>query len=183
MAQARLRFAHDGLRANWIEADSWLLDPGSACYGGFGDLAIHLVDLLDWWGFGQLTPEILRTSHILRRTAAEDHGLALLRLESGGTAIIEAGWASGSGPMLQVELLGSQGVIASRDGRLLAELSDGQRWDLGLLNPDAATGLEPFLDGVATGDWSRCVPLSDAVSAARLIDAIYACVAPESPGS
>jgi predicted dehydrogenase len=160
----RIRFAHNGVRAGWLRG-SWIVDPKFAGVGGFADLAIHCIDLLHWWGFKPLGCEFSSRVNIMRNTEADDFGVGVMG-HLDGTAVVEAGWAAGSGPMFDVEVLGSRGALRIADGQLVAEL-EGRNdiLNLGAIELDAALGLRPFLLGIANGDWSGCVSIDEAVAA------------------
>ncbi|MCM2477713.1 Gfo/Idh/MocA family oxidoreductase [Rhizobium sp. CG5] len=160
----RIRFAHNGVRAGWLR-DNWILEPKFAGVGGFGDLAIHCIDLLQWWGLRPLVKGPSSYANIMGRTEAEDFGVSLVSYP-GGTAVVEAGWVAGDGPILDIEVLGSRGTLRMRGEHLVVQIGDcGDNTNLGAVELDAGMGLRPFLHGISNGDWSECVAIDESVEA------------------
>ena len=143
--QARMRFAHDGGFADWLDLDTWMTDPTLACYGGFADEAVHCLDMLMWLlgpvEFGQAI-----TGNALGH-GLDDHGAAVLRFSGGAVGVVEAGWTD-TGMRLELSLEGTRGTAQVADGRLEIRQRDVEqpvlRADLDAL--DAGSGIEPFLD-------------------------------------
>ncbi|WP_353981257.1 Gfo/Idh/MocA family oxidoreductase [Salinicola endophyticus] len=164
----RVRFSHDGARSGWLR-DGWLVDPELAGFGGFGDLAIHAVDLMQWWGLAPLTAQRAMLCHVLGETPGDDFGAGWLRHPK-GLAIIEAGWAAGDWPMLDIELLGSLGALRTCGHELKVHFKDTYHSEtLGTLRPDAGLGLDPFLHGLVSGDWSGCIDIDQAARANHVV--------------
>ncbi|MFC0268389.1 Gfo/Idh/MocA family protein [Kushneria aurantia] len=176
----RVRFSHGGMRSGWLR-DSWVADPHFAGHGAFGDLAIHCIDLMHWWGIAPLEPERAALCHIFKGPG-DDSGVGWLN-HPNGVAIVEAGWAAGDWPMLDIELHGSLGALRTRDRDLEVHFNNARHSEkLGTLKPDAGEGLKPFLHGLVSGDWSECVDIDQAVRANQVIlDLLDADVTPSQP--
>ncbi|MGR3496902.1 Gfo/Idh/MocA family protein [Citreimonas sp.] len=143
--EARMRFSHDGGFADWLNLDCWMTDPALACYDGFVDEAVHCIDLLQWL-LGPVTSGHAVTANALG-WPVDDHGAAVLRLDNGATATVEAGWTDAA-MRLELDLVGDRGHARLHD-RTLTLWRRGQEKPVAthaLSEPDAGEGIEPFLD-------------------------------------
>lgn len=162
---AKIRFSHNGLRDGWMDPTDWITDPVAAGFGGFGDLAVHCIDLLTWLDLGPLGDGQVRLTNILGLTPADDFGAAIVDIP-GGKALIEAGWADRERPMFELHLFGRDGCAFTHAGQLWVEMNGAeQRHSLGAVIPDAGEGLLPWLGGLTKGDWTDCVSKEDATNA------------------
>jgi predicted dehydrogenase len=136
-------FAHPGAVDGWFEGPSaWMRDLRRAGVGGFGDLALHLVDALA----ALQVDEEPRLAAVALDRAAEGGG------DVGGIAIgtwadaplaLRAGWASRPGG-LELVVAGAAGTATLRDGvlELSAERGSAERW-VGA-PPDAGEAVRAF---------------------------------------
>lgn len=170
--EARMRFSHDGGLADWLDLTGWMTQPDLACYGGFADEGVHVIDWLVW----TLGP--VAAGHAVRGHAlgfpVDDHGAAVLRLESGATAVVEAGWTD-TAMRLELDLVGCDGGISLRDGRLRQWQRGAAEdaWTATLSPLDAGEGVRPFLRAVAAGAACGLVPPAEAVAVSAVLDRLH----------
>ena len=145
--EARFRFAHDGGFADWLDVTGWMSDPGRACYGGFADEGVHVLDLAMTM-LGPLSPVALRRDAALG-LPVDDHGTALLATRDGAPVTVEAGWTDME-MRLEIDILGTEGrIVLGRDG-LTVRRRDGAGEERTPLSPlDSGSGCAAFLAGDA----------------------------------
>lgn len=167
--EARMRFAHDGGFAPWLDLDCWMTDPGLACYGGFVDEAVHCIDMLQWL-LGPAQDGHAITGNTLG-WPVDDHGAAVLRFEGGATATVEAGWTDAA-MRIELDLVGDRGHAVLRDGALAlhARVEDAPRVRHPLSKPDAGEGIDPFLDTLEGRTNPARVTAAEAASVNELLD-------------
>lgn len=167
--ELRLRFAHDGGYADWLDLTGWMTDPALACYGGFADEAVHCIDALQWL-LGPIRSAQAVTGNVLG-WPVDDHGAGVLTFETGATGVVEAGWTD-SEMRLELDLVGEKGWAGLRDGRL----ETGRRGDpvataTTALSPlDAGAGIEPFLDVLEGRPAPGLVPQLEAAQVNVVLD-------------
>lgn len=170
--EARMRFAHDGAFASWLDLDGWMTDPARAGYGGFADEGVHALDWLVWT-LGPVTDGTAMVAHTLG-FAVDDHGAAAVRFEGDAIGTIEAGWTD-SALRLEIELIGTAGWARVRDGR--AELwcrGEGQpAWSATLPPLDAGEGVRPFLRSLAAGTPRTLVGADESAATSAVLDRLY----------
>jgi predicted dehydrogenase len=169
VSEASMRFSHDGGYADWLDLDCWMTDPARACYGGFADEAVHVIDTLHW-----LLGPVLRGQAVTGNALGwpvDDHGAALLQFESGATGVVEAGWTDRA-MRLEADLVGTTGWARLQGGRL--EIGrrgqDTAEEEIALSPLDAGAGIEPFLDDLEGRQAPGLVPPEDAVRVNALLD-------------
>lgn len=174
---ARMRFSHDGGYADWLDLDCWMTDPARACYDGFVDEAVHVIDALHWL----LGP--IEDGHAITANAlgwpVDDHGAAVVRFASGASGVIEAGWTD-TRMRLELDLVGEEAALVLRDGTLTLTPRGAHapvaRCPLGRL--DAGTGILPFLDALEGRPAPALVPPEEAARVNALLDAMGLRLAP-----
>jgi predicted dehydrogenase len=167
---ARVRYAHDGALADWLDLSGWMTDPSEAGHGGFADEAVHALDWLMW----TLGPVASGTARFGRSMgfAVDDHGVAALEMESGATATLEGGWTDRT-IHFEAEVLGTDacaaiamradgghGQITGRDGKVLFSAETRPL--------DAGAAVVPFLRAVRDG----APPLVDADHSASVVETL-----------
>ncbi|MGR3363873.1 MAG: Gfo/Idh/MocA family protein [Maritimibacter harenae] len=178
VSSARMRFAHDGGYADWLDLDGWMTDPALARYGGFVDEAVHALDALQWM-LGPVAGGHAVTGNALG-WPVDDHGVAVLRFRSGATGVVEAGWTD-SRMRLELNLVGDTGAIVLHDGALTLT-PRGAEWPderLALDPLDAGTGILPFLGALEGRDAPALVPPDEAASINALLDEMGLRLAPQ----
>ena len=169
IVDVRMRFSHDGGYADWLNLDCWMTDPALACYGGFADEAVHVIDALQWL----IRP--IHSAHAVTGNAlgwqVDDHGAGLLKFENGATGVIEAGWTD-SEMRLEIDLTGETGWARLRAGKLeIGRRGTEAPEDVIPLPPlDAGEGIEPFLDRLEGADAPALVPPFYAVRVNQVLD-------------
>lgn len=170
VTEARVRFAHDGGYADWLDLDCWMTDPALACYDGFVDEAVHGIDLLRW-----LLGPVERGHAVTGRTLGwrvDDHGAAVLRHDSGAISVVEAGWTD-SRMRLEIDLVGQNGGADLRDGAARIWRRGRAPEPLpGRAVLDAGDGLRPFLRALAGDPAPALVPPQDAAAVNTILDAM-----------
>ncbi|WP_029059533.1 Gfo/Idh/MocA family protein [Stappia stellulata] len=166
---ARMRFAHDGGYADWLDLDCWMTDPTLACYGGFVDEAVHAIDALQWM-LGAAVDGHAVTANALG-WPVDDHGSAVLRFCNGATGVVEAGWTDAR-MRLELDIVGETAAISLHDGQMAltprSADSAAERHDLAKL--DAGTGILPYLAALHGTERAGLVPPADAARVNTLLD-------------
>ncbi|WP_292289868.1 Gfo/Idh/MocA family oxidoreductase [Marivita sp.] len=168
---ARMRFSHDGGYADWLDLDCWMTDPALACYDGFVDEAVHVIDMLQWL-VGPISAGHAVTGNALG-WPLDDHGAAAVTFENGATGVVEAGWTDTT-MRLEIALVGENGAAQLADGDLTVIKRGADTPALTATIPplDAGEGIEPFLDALEGKDTVDLVPPRAAVSVNALLDAM-----------
>lgn len=168
---ARMMFVHDGGYADWLDLDCWMTDPALACYDGFVDEAVHVIDALQWL-LGPVARGHAQTGNALG-WPVDDHGAAVLRFCSGATGVVEAGWTD-TAMRLELDITGAAGRIALHDGTLTLTPrgTDTPTGTTTLGQLDAGTGIVPFLDRLDGRETYGLVPPAEAASVNAVLDAM-----------
>ena len=173
IVRLRARFAHRGILDGIFADHPWMTDPHSAGHGGFGDLGVHLVDLLCLLAD---CPVLEVTAHVDPAPGPRtlDHtGEGTLLFSDGAVGIISAGWTEHSSPVV-LEVHGTEGHAMASDGALVVSPPAPDLVTKETALPRAGAALDHFLD-VLTGGSE--LPLVDVRTAARhceIVDALYA---------
>lgn len=147
LAGVSAAFAHSGALDGWFDGPrAWMRDPRRAGVGGFGDLALHLVDALTVLTPGE-PPVVAATT--LDRDGRGDVGGAAVGTLGAVPLSVRAGWATRPGG-LELVVAGSAATAVLRDGVL--ELS-GERW-VGA-PPDAGEAVRAFASCLRTRRFPR----------------------------
>ena len=162
-------FAHAGAVDGWFQGPTaWMRDSARAGVGGFGDLALHLVDALAALPADE-PPRLAAVALDRDGRGPGDVGGIAGGTWAGAPLSVRASWAQRPGG-LELVVAGSAGTATLRDGTL--ELSRGggepQRW-IGAA-PDAGEALRGFAARLR----ARRLPrdgLAPAVEAQALLEA------------
>lgn len=157
----QIEFTHQGERAGWFSDDfEWMRAPSEGG-GGFFDLAVHCVDALI--ALGQSVDEVVDWT-----PTSPHHGVAKVRLRSGATATIEAGW-SASSMTICVEASGPAGTLIADRGELR---HDGNVVAIDAA-PTAQSAIDRWLDVCfEEAHEAELVPLADAVTGSAVLAAL-----------
>jgi predicted dehydrogenase len=118
LASVSAAYAHAGAVEGMFDGPSaWMRDPRRAGVGGFGDLALHLVDAL-----AVLAPD--EPPIVAATTLDGNLGGAAVGRAAGVPLTLRAGWATSPGA-LELTVAGAAGTAVLKDGVL--ELGD-ERW-------------------------------------------------------
>jgi len=169
LESASASLTHSGAIDGWFEGPStWLRDPRRAGVGGFGDLALHLVDALAALP-GDEPPRLAAVALDRAGAGHVDLGGIALGMWSGVPLNVRAGWASRPGG-LEVRIAGAAGTAVLRDGvlELVGEGAAAERW-VGA-PPDAGESLRAFVARLRARRFPRD-GLAPAVRAQELIEA------------
>ena len=170
---AHLRFAHDGAYADWLDVSGWMTDPALACFGGFGDEVVHILDWL-LWTLGPIASGQTLLGHALGEPV-DDHGTALLKMHDGAQVILAAGWTD-IRLRLEIDIVGSNGQATLRDGYarvLTRDNGDGPVWEQPLPTLDAGEGLRPFLSALAGGGRTGLIRPAEAAAVSAALEDLY----------
>lgn len=155
-----MRFGHSGFLTGWFDREcAWMLDPAQAGLGGFGDIGLHLVDLLTW-----LDPE--RSIQMRSSWMCPSHGSALLVWGS-VPVTLAAGWASNPGGF-SVTVEGERGTASIAAGGITFDLSGMEQRHVPGSPPRAGIALQQFLEDVLEPDRVQEVTVDDAERASVL---------------
>jgi predicted dehydrogenase len=141
-ASVSASFAHPGAVDGWFDGPAeWMRDPRRAGVGGFGDLALHLLDALSTLPPGE-PPALAAVTLDRGEPGRGDLGGAALGTWAEAPLTVRASWAARPGG-LELIVIGAAGTAALRDGVL--EIDRGgtpERW-VGA-PPDAGEALRAF---------------------------------------
>ena len=170
--EARGRFSHDGAYADWLDLSGWMTTPDLACYGGFADEGVHVIDLLCWM-LGPISDGSACLSHA-RGFPVDDHGAAALCFRSGATGAVQAGWTD-SVMRLELDLIGTEAAATVRQGRveIVARGAAHAAWSADLSPLDAGAGLAPFLARLGGRTASGLVTPEEAANVNAVLDLLY----------
>jgi predicted dehydrogenase len=159
-----LRFGHPGYLTGWFDREcAWMLDPALAGLHGFGDIGLHLLDMLTW-----LDParELEVIASWMPATGVKAHGSGLLAWGN-APVTIASGWASNPGGFF-VTIEGTQGT-ARIEGGHCEILRPGQEpviVDAG--PPRAGIALQQFLQHLEQPEEFPVPTIDDAERASTL---------------
>jgi predicted dehydrogenase len=172
LASVSAGFAHAGAVEGWFEGPwAWMRDPRRAGVGGFGDLALHLVDAL-----AALAPDEPPTlaAVTLDRVPGRsgDLGGAGVGSSAGVPLTLHAGWATRPGG-LELVVAGAAGTAVLREGvlELVRGAGSAERW-VGA-PPDAGEAVRAFAVHLRAGRFPRD-GLTRAVVAQQVLEAAVA---------
>ena len=112
-------------RVRWYRPPEYYSDSkwrGTLALDGGGALinqAVHTVDLLLWM-LGEVVEVQARTANLLHQIEAEDTALALLKFESGATALLQATTAAFPGYPRRLVITGTEGTVVLEQDRVIA---------------------------------------------------------------
>jgi len=112
-------------RVKWYRPPEYYSDSkwrGTLALDGGGALinqAVHTVDLLLWM-FGDVVEVRASTANLLHKIEAEDTALALLKLKSGASALLQATTAAFPGYPRRLEVTGTEGTVILEQDRVVA---------------------------------------------------------------
>jgi predicted dehydrogenase len=161
-------FAHAGVLEGWFEGPTaWFRDPARAGVGGFGDLALHLLDALEVLG-GEEPPRLAAVA-LDRDDGAGDVGGVALGTWAGVPLSVRAGWATRPGGLV-LEVTGATGTALLHGGTLELRRSVGEteRW-VGA-PPDAGESVRAFARALRARRFPRD-GLGPAIRAQQALDA------------
>jgi predicted dehydrogenase len=165
IAGATAALTHAGVLDGRFDGPArWMLDPARAGVGGFGDLALHLLDAFAALPGGREQPPTLAAIALDRPGGGRgDVGGMALGTWAGVPLSVRASWAVRAGG-LEIAVTGAAGTATVRDGVL--ELARGgttpERW-VGA-PPDAGEAVRAFAASLRTQRFPRdgLAPLVDA---------------------
>jgi predicted dehydrogenase len=169
LAGVSAALAHPGAVEGWFDGPrAWMRDPDRAGLGGFGDLALHVVDALVALRADE--PPTLHAVALDRPGGGRaDVGGVALGTWAGAPLTVRASWAERPGG-LEVVVAGSTGSATLRDGVLELDRGRGEpeRW-IGP-PPDAGEAVRAFANHLRARRFPRD-GLAPAVHAQALIEA------------
>jgi UDP-N-acetyl-2-amino-2-deoxyglucuronate dehydrogenase len=114
-----------GAQVKWYRPPDYYGDSkwrGTLALDGGGALinqAVHTVDLLLWM-LGDVVDVQASAANLLHKIEAEDTALALLKFESGATALLQATTAAFPGYPRRLEITGTEGTVILEQDRVVA---------------------------------------------------------------
>jgi predicted dehydrogenase len=154
LANVSAGFAHAGAIEGWFEGPrAWMRDPRRAGVGGFGDLAIHLLDALAVLARDE-PPALAAVALDRAGPGGGDVGGVAVGTCAGAPLSVRAGWATRPGG-LELVVAGATGTATLRDGVLELDRGRGEaeRW-VGP-PPDAGEALRAFATHLRTRRFPR----------------------------
>ncbi len=174
ITRARVSVAHDGALKGWFLDNAWMLDPAQAGFGGFGDMAVHGVDLLLWLFGSDIEAVTGSVGKVAEAPAASDHfGEGMIRFRNGPFATVVSSWVDAANPVT-LEIRGTEGVVEVEDGVVR---TFGFEWEPTpvphAVDPGAA--LAVFVEAVGKGDPQSAGIISPRIAAlsTQVVDACY----------
>jgi predicted dehydrogenase len=168
LAGVRAELSHAGAVDGWFDGPSaWMLDPERAGVGGFGDLALHLVDALAALRADE--PPALHAVALDRPGAGRaDVGGVGVGSWAGAPLAVRTSWASRPGG-LELVVTGAAGTARLRDGVLEIDRGRGEpeRW-IGP-PPDAGEAVRSFANRLRARRFPRD-GLAPAVQAQAVVE-------------
>jgi len=169
LAGVSAALGHPGAADGWFDGPrAWMRDPNRAGVGGFGDLALHLVDALAALPLNE-TPALAAVSLDRPGPRQADLGGVGLGTWAGAPLTVRSSWAERPGG-LELVVAGAAGTATLRDGVL--ELDRGgsgpERW-VGA-PPDAGEAVRAFAAHLRTRRFPRD-GLAPAVRAQAVVEA------------
>jgi predicted dehydrogenase len=164
LAGVTAALAHPGAVDGWFDGPrAWMRDPVRAGVGGFGDLALHLLDAL-----AVLAPD---EPPRLAAVALDGEGGTGLGRWAGVPMSVRSSWAMRPGG-LEIAIAGGQGTAVLREGtlELHRERGEPERW-VGP-PPDAGEAVRAFADALR----ARRFPRDGLLAAVRAQEALEAAV-------
>jgi predicted dehydrogenase len=125
---------------------SWMRDPRRSGVGGFGDLAIHLIDALAVLG---PSPRLDAVMPDRDRAAATDLGGTAIGRWAGAPVTVRASWATSPGG-LRITVSAAAATAVLQDGSLDILGRDGSRERWVGAPPDAGEALRGFAERLRT---------------------------------
>ena len=169
LAGVTAALAHPGAVDGWFDGPrAWMRDPARAGVGGFGDLALHVVDALAALRADE--PPALHTVVLDRPgTGSADVGGTALGTWAGAPLTVRTSWAARPGG-LEVVVVGSAGTATLHEGVLVLDRGSGEpeRW-VGP-PPDAGEAVRAFANRLRARRFPRD-GLAPAVEAQALLEA------------
>jgi len=169
LAGVSAALAHPGAIDGWFDGPSaWMRDPARAGLGGFGDLALHVVDALVALRADE--PPALHAVALDRAGGSPgDIGGTALGTWAGAPLSVRASWAARPGG-LEVVVTGAAGTATLREGVLELDRGAGapERW-VGP-PPDPGEAVRAFANRLRTRRFPRD-GLAPAVEAQALLEA------------
>lgn len=121
VTRARVVIGHAGALEGWFDNQwRWMADPEQAGFGGFGDVATHAVDLLQWVlgdraAVAQVTA---KTANLTGRyPGTDEYGEALMVFEDGTLGSVAGSWIDRTAPLV-IEIAGTEGHAHFAHGQL-----------------------------------------------------------------
>jgi predicted dehydrogenase len=177
LTRIRASNCHSGALKGWFDAEwRWMADPGTAGFGGFGDLGTHALDLLVWM-LGDVE-RVTASMHMGtgRYAPCDECGEGMLVFKSGALGTIAAGWVDVSNPVT-LEVCGTEGHAHVVNGELYFQSAtvagaDGKKpWrTLPAALPHA---FELFLDAIAGQVDVPLVSAREAATRSAVMEAMY----------
>lgn len=171
ITRARVSVAHDAALKHWFDAYPWMIDREQAGFGGFGDMAVHGIDLMLWFFGQEIEAVTAATGRLDAADGDSDHfGEGIIRFRSGPIATVVSSWVDGGNPVL-FEVRGTRGVAHVQGNDLVT-------WGVEV-PPVASRPVDPgdalaaFIDACRTGNSSNLVSITDASLSTRVADTMY----------
>lgn len=167
-------YQHPGLLEGGLKAWPALLDRARMGHGGFGDLAVHLIDLACWIG-GPLEP--LACALEGEGAGSDSQGSALLRVtdgpHTGALVTLRAGTVL-RGPRIDLRLDGEAGSAQLREGELwLHEAGKPSRQVATGIEARCPLGLSAWLHELAGNPVATLAGPAEAARVDHLLEALH----------
>ncbi|WP_445680289.1 Gfo/Idh/MocA family protein [Radicibacter daui] len=167
-------YQHPGLLEGGLKAWPALLDRARMGHGGFGDLAVHLIDLAGWIG-GPLEP--LACALEGDGAGSDCQGSALLRVvggpHAGALVTLRAGTVL-RGPRIDLRLDGEAGSAQLREGELwLHEAGKASRQVASGIEARCPAGLSAWLHQLAGHQAATLAGPADAARVDNLLENLH----------
>ncbi len=172
VVRLRGRFAHRGILDDIFAGCPWMTEPGAAGFGGFGDLGVHLLDLLCLLADCPVLEVAAHVDPLPGPRAIDRTGEATLLFADGAVGLISAGWTECSSP-ITIEVHGTDGWAVASAGELTVEPPQPDLSEVEVSSPSAGAALGCFLDAVTGLPDAKLVDVQTAARHVELLEAMY----------
>ena len=172
IVRLRGRFAHRGALDNIFADCPWMTEPGAAGFGGFGDLGVHLLDLLCLLADCPVLEVAAHVDPPPGPRSIDRTGEATLLFADGAVGLISAGWTECSSPVA-IEVHGIEGWAVASAGELQVEPPQPDLAEVEVTPPRAGAALDCFLDAITGRPDAPLVDVSTAARHVELLEAMY----------
>ncbi len=171
---AHMEFCHSGLLDQWFTGHEWMM---TSKHAGFGDLAIHLVDLLVWM-FGDVDEVKAIASHNTDRDHAYVSRKAILKFKTGSLASIATGWRQ-RGEMFYMIVRGTAGsaIVSNQELKISYTQKNKACEETFSFHPKAEESLAVFCRAIEAKHSHELLAKDEILTSSSILDYIYASTA------
>ncbi|MEM8532284.1 MAG: Gfo/Idh/MocA family oxidoreductase [Chloroflexota bacterium] len=165
---------HSGLLGGWFDDEwRWMADPAQAGLGAFGDLGVHMLDVLLWM-FGpaeRVTADVATLTG--RYGTIDEYGSGILRFQNGLQATLTAGWVDFANPISLI-VQGTEGAASLTKEQLHIQTALNDSVTEPVANPPRSIdALNALLDTLTGQTSAPLIQPREAALRNQLVEALY----------